>query len=199
MKTPIRFIMAALLPCASFSVISCSSIDAESITTGRVEAGVPGGEVSHTTRVRATVTGIDAANRKVTLVTPEGKKFPITAGPQVANFNQIRIGDQLNATLTDEVIVRMAKPGERAGDSVTGATGVARLGSKPGAAAADSYQITATVTAIDQANHTATLRYSDGSSATLPVRSDVDLSKRRVGEKVVIRATQAFAIRLEKP
>jgi hypothetical protein len=135
----------------------------------------------------------------LTLVSPEGKKFKITAGPRVANFNQIHIGDQLKVTLTDEVIVRMAKPGEKAGEGAVATVGLAPLGAKPGAVASDSYQITATVTAIDRENHTATLRYSDGSSSTLPVRPDVDLSKRKVGEKVVIRATEAFAIRLEKP
>ena len=49
----------------------------------------------------ATVTGIDAASRKVTLVTPEGKKTTVKCGPEVINFDQIRVGDQLKVTVTE--------------------------------------------------------------------------------------------------
>ncbi|MCX6875305.1 MAG: hypothetical protein NTW21_16085 [Verrucomicrobia bacterium] len=60
-------------------------------------------------------------------------------------------------------------------------------------------QLVGTVTAIDLKKHQATLRFSDGSSKSFAVRKDVDLTKRKVGERVVIRSTEVFAILLEKP
>jgi Cu/Ag efflux protein CusF len=76
---------------------------------------------------------------------------------------------------------------------------LAPKGASPAGLVAETTQSTATVTAIDPAKRTATLRFEDGTTKTFPVRSDVDLSKRKVGEKVVFRATEMLAIKVEKP
>ena len=65
--------------------------------------------------------------------------------------------------------------------------------------AADTTQVTATVMAIDPMERTATLRFENGSTRTIAVRDDIDLSKRKVGEKVVFLLTNMMAISVEKP
>jgi hypothetical protein len=65
--------------------------------------------------------------------------------------------------------------------------------------AAETMQVTATVTAIDPEKRTATLRFEDGSARTFPVRRDVNLSRRKLGEKVVFRVTELIAISVKKP
>ena len=60
-------------------------------------------------------------------------------------------------------------------------------------------QITATVTEIDLSSRTATLAFADGSSKTFHVRDDIDLSHRKVGEKVVFRVTEMIALSVDKP
>ena len=102
-----------------------------------------------TETITATVTGIDCAKRKFTLVTPEGNKFSVKAGSEVVNFEQIRVRDQLKA--------------------------------------------------IDTKKRKATLLFSDGVSKKYDVRPDVDLSKRKIGEKVIIRVPESTAVRLQKP
>jgi len=199
MKTLYRLILSALLPLAGMSLVSCSSIDATSTMSGRVDQGVPGGHITRTTTVDARVTAIDGNSRKVSLVTPQGKKFKVTAGPEVANFNQIQVGDRLKATYIEESIIRMAKPGEKVDEGTTIASGSAPLGAKPGALAGESHQYVGTVTAIDTAKRTASLRFADGTSATFPVRDDVDMTKGRIGDRVVFRTTEAVAIGLAKP
>jgi hypothetical protein len=62
-----------------------------------------------------------------------------------------------------------------------------------------SRALTAKVTAMDAEKHKATLQFEDGSTETVPVRPDVDLSRRKVGDKVVIHSTEALAIRIVKP
>jgi hypothetical protein len=64
---------------------------------------------------------------------------------------------------------------------------------------AETTRVTAKVTAIDSEHHSATLQFQDGSRRTVPVREDVDLSKRKVGDSVVIRITEALAIQVDKP
>jgi hypothetical protein len=188
-----------ILPVAVMATVSCTTITAETDTTAKIKQGVPGGEIVQTSKITATVTGIDSARRKVMLVTPDGKKLTVKAGPEVVNFNQIRIGDQLKVTLTEEIVVRMAKSGEKTEDGAAALVGLAPLGAKPGVLTAETYQVTGTVTAIDLKKHKATLQFPDGSSKTVAVRQDVDLTKRKIGEKVVIRTTEVFAILIEKP
>jgi hypothetical protein len=76
---------------------------------------------------------------------------------------------------------------------------LAPKGAKPGGLVAQTTRITATVGAIDMKKRTATLRFEDGSTKTFSVRDDIDLSQRKVGEKVVFQVTEMLAIRVEKP
>ena len=76
---------------------------------------------------------------------------------------------------------------------------LAAVGAKPGGMVAETVQIKATITAIDLKKHKATLEFPDGSRKTFAARKDVDLAKRKVGEEVVIRCTEAIAISVEKP
>jgi hypothetical protein len=59
--------------------------------------------------------------------------------------------------------------------------------------------VTGSVIAIDHEARTATLRFADGSTQTFPVREDVDLSRRKVGEHVVFQITEMFALDVTKP
>ncbi len=84
-------------------------------------------------------------------------------------------------------------------DSAITVVALAPKGAKPGGIVADTMQITAKVTAIDLMCHKATLQFPDGSTRTVAVRNDVDLTQRKVGEHVVIRTTGTLAISVEKP
>jgi len=196
MKIPCSYILSAL---AAMAVMSCTTITPQTSTSSSIKHGVPGGEVVQTQKVNATVTGIDSAKREVTLVTRDGKKFKVKAGPEVVNFKQIHIGDQLNITLTETITIRMAKRGEKTRDGSASMIGLAPVGSKPGAVVTDARRVIATVTAINIKKHQATLTFTDGSSKTVPVRQDVNLSKHKVGEKVIITRTEVLAILVEKP
>jgi len=164
-----------------------------------IEEGVPGGVVVDTYEATATVTSIDPAERKVTMVTPDGKKTTFKAGPEVANFDQIRVGDRVKATLTQQMVVSMGTEASRQAEGATSTIGVAPKGAKPSLMVADTVQITAKVIDIDHKNHRATLQFPDGSTKVIPVRKDVDLTQRKVGEEVVMRATETQAISVEKP
>jgi len=189
-----------LLSAAVLAFTSCSSTPTGEGAAGvAYQEGVPGGVVVETYKMTATVTGIDAANRKVTLVTPEGKKDTVTCGPEVINFDQIHVGDQLKVAVTEQLAVYMGQAGAPPSDGAAAVVALAPKGAKPGAVMANTVQVTAKVTAIDLKHHKATLQFPDGTTKTFPVRKDVDLTKRQVGEEVVIRTTEAVAISVEKP
>jgi hypothetical protein len=164
-----------------------------------VKEGVPGGAVVQTYDLKAEVISIDKATRKVTLMDAAGVKTTVKAGPEVINFDQIRVGDQLKITAAQELVVSVTAEGETASDGGAQVVALAPKGTKPGAIMAETTRVTAKVTALDAEHHTATLQFEDGSTRTVAVRPDVDLSKRKVGDKVVIRTTEALAIQVLKP
>lgn len=192
--------LAVVLPAALLTLSSCATKPTVEVTNQKLYvAGTPGGVTVDTYRETATVTAVDKTTREVNLVTKEGTKKSFIAGPQVANFPQIEVGDQVIATITEQLVVFVRQPGEPADDGVAGAAVLAPLGAKPAGVVAKTDEITATVKAIDLKNHKATLEFPDGSSKTYKVRPDVDLTKQTVGSKVVFRTTQAVALSIEKP
>ena len=110
-----NLIMLALLPAAMLTLTSCSSTSSAppvgTTAAASFQQGVPGGVVVETRKLTATVTGLDAASRKVTLVAPDGRMTTVKCGPQVINFDQIRVGDQLKVTLTEELVAFLADAG----------------------------------------------------------------------------------------
>ncbi|HEY2588001.1 MAG TPA: hypothetical protein VGI81_19815 [Tepidisphaeraceae bacterium] len=181
-------------------VIGCQSAPepkSETSTKAAFDRGVPGGTFTRTQTATGNVTAVDAKRRLVTLDLPEGVKETVQCGPEVANFDQIRVGDQLRVTVTDEVKVFMATTNT---PTESGVATIARapIGAKPSAVVSGSWQTTATVTAIDVPNRRATLQFEDGSSANVRVRDDVDMNQRQVGDKVVIRINETIAIAVGK-
>ena len=161
--------------------------------------GVPGGAVVQTYELSATVASIDKASRRLTLLSSDGIKQTVKVGPEAINFDQIKVGDQLKVTVAEELVVYVAGKGETPSNAAAQVVALAPKGAKPGGIMADTIQVTAKVTAIDLEHRKATLQFEDGSSRTVAVRPDVDLAKRKVGDKVVIRTTEALAITVKKP
>lgn len=190
---------AILLAATAALITSCSTVTVDTTTAVQAEPGVPGGRVLHTEQINATVTAIDAAQRRVTLVTRAGEKRVVKAGPGVINFDQIQVGDQLKVTYSEEHVVRMAKPGEKVDDVLHIDGDFAPAGSKPGLSMGQTFQTAATVSDIDLRRRKVQLRFSDGSTKKMRVRDDIDLTKHKVGERVVISSTEAFAIKMTKP
>ena len=190
----------ALLSASLLALTSCSSTPAgESAGGVAYQEGVPGGIMVQTHKLTATVTAVDPASRKVTLVAPDGTKTTFKAGPHVANFEQIQVGDQVKATVAEQIVAFLRKNGEPANDGEAAAVALAPVGDKPGILMANTVEITAKVKSIDVKHQKATLVFPDGATKTFKVRKDVDLTRRQVGEEVVIRTTEALAISVEKP
>jgi hypothetical protein len=204
MKTnPLQSIATAFASVAVLICASCSTTPpppAEHSTITAFDEGVPGGVAVDTFEITAKVTAVDRAKRIATLLKPDGKYTQFKAGPEVRNFDQIQVGDQVKATVTEELVVYVRdQGGRRTSDGQAGLVMLAPKGDKPGAFSVETVEITTRVRAVDLKNHKATLEFPDGSTRTVAVRPDVKLSTTDIGREVVIQATQAVAIRVEKP
>ena len=163
------------------------------------KAGVPGGVVVNTLDLTARVEVIDKVNRTATLLREDGSRFTVKVGPEAINFDQVKVGDWVNLTVTEELVVYLNAAGAPQNDKLAALVALSPKGGKPGGLVAETAQITGTILAIDPANHTATLQLEDGSTKTFPVSKDVDLLKHYVGEQVVFRFTKMMAISVKKP
>jgi len=193
----------ALLPAALVTLTSCSSNSTPPPPTGSAvetyKKGVPGGTLVQTFKTTATVTAIDHAKRQATLVASDGKPFSVKVGPAAVNFDQIRVGDQVTATVTEKVVISLDDKASPSGEGSAAVVARAPKGGQPGGLAAETTQVTAEAIAIDLEKRTVTLRFEDGTAETFPVRPDVDLSRHKVGERILFRVTEMIALSVEKP
>ena len=60
----------------------------------------------------AVVEAIDAPTRTVTLKKPDGTFVTIVAGPDIARFSEVKVGDKVTARFYENVVVRLKRPGE---------------------------------------------------------------------------------------
>jgi hypothetical protein len=123
----------------------------------------------------------------------------VKVAPEAVNFDQIHVGDKLKITASEELVIFVAGEGEPHSDGGVQLVAVAPEGAKPGGMMVETRQVTAKVTALDSKHRKATLQFEDGTTHTVAVRPDVDISKRKVGDQVVIRTTESLAIRIVKP
>ena len=149
----------------------------------------------------ATVESVDPAKRTVTLKGPEGNTRTIQLGKQCVNFDQIKEGDQVRATLAEAVALSVSKGG---GAAVPAADrgpviALAPRGARPGILVADTDTLTGQIKSIDADNKTITLSDADGNTRTIKAGPNVNVSDLKEGDDVTARVTQAMAIVVTRP
>ncbi|MCE5199488.1 MAG: hypothetical protein ABFD54_08840 [Armatimonadota bacterium] len=82
-----------------------------STMVGRGPAGSkPEGYVVETTDVVATIKSIDSARRVVTLQGPSGNTFDVKVPQDMQRFDQLKVGDSVNARYTEALAISVQKP-----------------------------------------------------------------------------------------
>ena len=143
-----------------------------------------------------TVESIDATNRVVTLKKSDGTFVAVVAGPDIARFAELKVGDKVNARYYENVVIRVKQPGES--DVISQAKGT--TGSEqtlPGGTKAKQTTITATISAIDMNVPSITFTGPGGLKYTSKVQDVEALSKVKVGDKVDITWTEAMLVSFE--
>jgi hypothetical protein len=147
-----------------------------------------------------TVESIDAKTRDVVLRREDNSLMTYHCGPEVRNFDQLKVGDKVTATVAQELALALVKGGE-----VPPAAGTASVivrapkGAKPGVKMTDTVGFTAKVMKVNAELREVTLEMVDGASKTVKVGPDINLDNVKVGDDVGVRVTRAFAISVEAP
>ena len=159
----------------------------------------PGGLEGELVVITAKVKAIDKKNRVVTLQSSDGKVAKVKCGPEVRNFAQIHVGDDVTTTLLETVELFVSGNEEPGAERATEAER-APLGSKPGFAAIDAVEVKASVVAIDYQTRDVTLKGPEGKVIKVKAGPEVKrLNEVKKGDTVVARLTRAISIEVSKP
>jgi Cu/Ag efflux protein CusF len=167
--------------------------------TGAVVAAKEPGKVglAQTVKMSATISAIDKATRDVTLKGPQGNELTITAGPDIKNFDKLKVGDQVDAQYVEALTLELKKGGGLvvARTEQKGAVG-AKPGQTPAGAVGRQVTIVADVIGLDPAKQIVTLK---GPQRTVDLRvPDPEQFKRIAkGDQVEATFTQALALAVE--
>lgn len=178
------------------SVLLPLVVAAVSVTAGCKSAPEPFAKDKRT-NVQATVQAVDPATRVITVLGPEGQAS-VVAGPDVRNFDQIRVGDQVQVSYYTALATEMSK--KRGGNGVPIEivdSYRAAPGERPAAGVTTTTTMTVKIEAVDNTQHTVTFKRPDGAVRTLPVDSPEGrafIGKLSPGDEVDVNYMEAVAV-----
>lgn len=189
-----------MLPFVSAVFTACSSTPKDRASTVIAQQeGVPGGVVLKTFKTTATVTAIDYATRRYTLKREDGKESSFTAGPEVVNFGQVKVGDVVQAIQTEEFAVSLRKSDAPLGSAQASTVTLAPEGGKPGMQVARTREITARVWTVSEKKREATLQFADGKLATYKLGAHVKLANIKTNDEVLVELTESVTLKVVSP
>jgi hypothetical protein len=184
-----------LLAVAVLALTSCSSTKEKDGQS----SGMRGGVVLDAVTGSATVTAVNAADRSVTLQRADGSSETVECGPEVRNFDQIKVGDQVTATATEEVAIVLVKGGMPPAAGTATAIVRSPAGAKPGGQIVHTIGFVAKVVSVDVDKRDVSLQLPDGTIKIVKVGADIDLKNVNAGDDVGVQLTRAFAISVTTP
>jgi Cu/Ag efflux protein CusF len=191
--------MRTLITTLGIAVASAMAPLAAAQTGAAVVDKAPGrATAAQTVKVTATITAIDAATRTVTLKGPEGKEVAINAGPEVKNFAQLKVGDQVNVQYLEALTLELKKGGTGMAPSRVekSGAGAAQPGAKPGAAAGRQVVVIADVVDLNAEKQTVTLK-GPQRTVELKVNDPAQFKDIKKGDQVQATYTEALAVSVE--
>jgi Cu/Ag efflux protein CusF len=150
--------------------------------------------VAQTIEVSATITKIDKASRGITLKGPSGNEVTLIAGPEVKNFDQLKVGDTVRAAYLESLVLELKKGGglpvkkTEKTDIVT-----AKPGERPGGAGGRQVKAVGNVIKVDAATQTVTVK-GENRTIDLKVRDPEQFKLIAVGDQIEATYTEATAV-----
>jgi len=181
-----------------FAMLAALVLPASAQTGAAVVGKGPGvAGAAQTVKMTATISKIDAATRAVTLKGPEGREVTLTAGDQVKNFAQMKVGDVVNVEYVEALTIELKK-GSTAPVARTeqAAAGAAKPGEKPAGMVGRQVTVTAEVVDVNPKTQVVTLR-GPQRTVELKVRDPEQFKRVAKGDRVEATYTEAMAIAVE--
>jgi len=187
-----------LIVSVGLALAGASAWPAAAQTAAVMGGSAPGkAGVAATVKLTASITAIGEATRDVTLKGPQGNEVTVTVGPDVKNFDKMKIGDQVNVEYVEALTLELKKGGGQkvARTEQAGAAG-ATPGAQPKGTVGRQVTIVADVIDVDTAKQSVTLR-GPKRTVTLNVPDPEQFKRIAKGDQVEATYTQAVAVAVE--
>ena len=186
---------AALIGAAALPAMAQQKPGADA---GVVKMSEPGKvAVAASVAATASVEAIDKATRVITLKRPNGESTTVTAGPEVRNFDQIKVGDMVTVQYAEALSLTLKKGGkELRGTKETADGARSKAGEKPAGIVGRQLEITADVIGVDAKTQMIKLR-GPKQVVDLKVADPEQFKLIKVGDQIQAVFTEAVALVVE--
>jgi hypothetical protein len=177
------------------TIICAAMLSFVSTAAMSADTTLPSAEVIEAITAGATVTAVDKAKRTYTVTGQKGKSHTFTAGADMQNFDQIKVGDKVDASYAEEASISVNKTGLT--PIIAEKTTVARAdkGGRPGMIVTNTVEAVGVITAIDQKTRSVTVKGPRGNELTTTVKTDVpNFNNVKKGDNVVFTHKQVLTI-----
>lgn len=185
----ISLLLAAIV---STFALAQPAVAQTSNTITRSEPGKVG--KAQTVEAILVITGIDKATRTLKFKGPQGNEAEVIAGPDVKNFEQLKVGDSVNVAFVEALVVELKKGGglkvERTDKSTMAQ---AKPGETPQGGVAKQVTAVGDVTKVDAATQTITVK-GPQRTVELKVRDPEQFKLIKVGDQLEVTYTAAVAL-----
>jgi len=144
------------------------------------------------------IIAINKPHRIVTLVGAQGDTVDVECGPEVRNFKQLAVGDEVKATYTESYSIHVQKGGE-VEETTEISGGRAPVGGTPGMSLHETHVMKAKIEAIDKTKGTVTISTLAGNRFTVTPQNKGQLNNVAVGDLIVVTEKVGHAISVSKP
>ncbi len=181
-----------------FAVTSLCLLSPAAISHAQALSPAHGIDDVEVVTVHAVVDGVDLEKHKVKLTLDDGKTKTYKVDKSAENLDQVKVGDHVTFTCTEELMVTVNKAGETPAAAAAGVVGVAPKGAKPDVVMVDTTAISGKILAIDPEKRKVTYLDADGKKKTVKAQKNIDLSGLSVGESVDAVLTESVVLDVTK-
>ena len=144
--------------------------------------------------VSATITAIDKATRGITLKGPKGDEVKVVAGPEVRNFDQLKVGDVVQLKFLESLVLELKKGGGLKVEKTEAVGGArAKPGAQPGGVVGRQVTVVGDVIKLDAATQTITVKGPER-TVELKARDPEQFKLVAVGDQIQATYTEAMAV-----
>ena len=180
-----------LVGLTSVTIAQQKDSDDKSAKAGRVTVDV--------VKLTGTVKAVDLEKKTATIEGSGGRVVTVDA-KNARNLDQVKVGDKVTLTYTQEVAVFVRKTDEPPSASEARSVQLEPKGQKPGGVMTQTIELTGSVESVNPQKHMIELKGPAGNVRTFKVDPGVkNLSQVKKGDQVVLRFTESVALSVVKP
>jgi hypothetical protein len=148
-------------------------------------------------KASAAVTAINKDTRALTLKRANGNTIEVVASPEVRNFDQIKVGDQIVVQYARALTLELKKTSGPRKTTESGGAARAKLGEQPAGAVGQRVTAVADVIDVNPTKKTITLKGMNNRVVELDVQNPEHFKVVKKGDQVEIDYAEAIAVAVE--